>query len=93
MDKNTLMTLIDNASKDKVVKKDSKLFASLVSSYKDLDDDKDIKVVVRKLSGSISSYLMTHKYESPKDLIKLASAMRKTNNNFWKGTGITKLFW
>jgi len=88
-----LMTLIDQAAQDETVKKDPQLFQDLMDAYKELDADKDIKIVIRKLDTNTSRYLMTHEYKAPEGLLKLAKAIQKDANGFWKGTGISKLFW
>ncbi|MFC6176824.1 bacteriocin immunity protein [Companilactobacillus huachuanensis] len=94
MDKNELMKLIDNAAQDETVKSDQGLFNALMLAYKDLDnDEEEIRCVVRKLGGVVSTYLMTHQYKAPQDLMLLAKAIQKDDQSFWKGTGISHLFW
>jgi len=93
MDKNELMKLIDNAAQDETVKSDQGLFSALLLAYKNLDNDKEVRDVVRKLGGVISTYLMTHQYKAPNDLMALAKAVQMDDQKFWKGTGISHLFW
>ncbi|WP_338216015.1 bacteriocin immunity protein [Companilactobacillus muriivasis] len=93
MDKNELMKLIDNAARDETVKSDKGLFDALLLAYKDLDNGKEVRGVVRKLGGVVSTYLMTHQYKASDSLMALAKAVQVDDQKFWKGTGISHLFW
>jgi len=93
MDKNELMKLIDNAARDETVKSDKGLFDALLLAYKDLDNGKEVRGVVRKLGGVVSTYLMTHQYKASDSLMELAKAVQVDDQKFWKGTGISHLFW
>jgi len=93
MDKNELMKLIDNAAQDETVKNDKGLFDALLLAYKDLDNGKEVRSVVRKLGGVVSTYLMTHQYKASDSLMVLAKAVQVDDQKFWKGTGISHLFW
>jgi len=93
MDKNEFMKLIDNAAQDETVKSDQGLFNALLLAYKDLDNGKEVRSVVRKLGGVVSTYLMTHQYKASDSLMALAKAVQVDDQKFWKGTGISHLFW
>ena len=88
-----LMDLIDQTAQDEAVKNDPELFEELTLAYKGLDEGKDVKIVVQRLSSSLSHYLMKHEYKAPQALITLMKAMQNDANSFWKGTGISQLFW
>jgi len=88
-----LMALIDEAAQDETVKKDPQLFQCLMDAYKNLDNGKDTKYVIRKLDSDTSEYLMTHDYKAPEALLNLAKAIKKDANGFWKGTSLMNLFW
>ena len=93
MTEKELMQLIDEAAKDETVKNDASLFDSLTKAYKDLDNGKTVKEVSLSLSQNLSMYLMTHKYKAPQVIVELIKAMKNDSNSFWKGTGISQLFW
>ena len=88
-----LMDRIDQTAQDPEVKKDADLEQGLLLAYKDLANGKDMKGVALKLDNSISMYLMTHEYKAPQAVIDLVKAMKNDANSFWKGTGISNLFW
>lgn len=93
MKTNELMDLIDQTAQDTEVKENTDLSNVLTDAYKDLDKGKDIKSVAVKLDSAVSKYLMTHEYKAPKAIIDLVKAMKNDSNSFWKGTGVSQLFW
>lgn len=88
-----LMELIDKAANDEKVKTDEDLSSGLMWAYKELDNGKSIKIVTRKLDDILSMYLITHSYQAPRVIIDLIKFMKKDSDSFWKGTGITNLFY
>lgn len=93
MDKKSLMDLIDTTANEDEVKSDTGLSSALLVAYRDLNDDKEIRNVVRKLGSTLSAYLMTHQYKASPSVMNLAKVVQKDDQNFWKGTGLSKLFW
>lgn len=93
MDKKSLMDLIDQVANEDEVKHDTGLSNALLAAYRDLDNDKEVRNVVRKLGGILSTYFMTHQYKASQPVLDLAKAVQKDDQNFWKGTGLSKLFW
>lgn len=88
-----LMNMVDQAVQDPEVKQDADLSKALIQAYKDLDNGKDIKGVAQGLDDSLSLYLMTHEYKAPQAIVDLIKTMKNDANSFWKGTGISNLFW
>lgn len=78
-----LMKLIDSAAQEELVKADKNLYSSMVQAYKDLSNNKDIKITGVKLNGVLSRYLLTHEYKAPKTVIDLAQELQKYDANRW----------
>jgi len=92
-DKSTkLMEMINETSKDEAVKNNHELLKILMNSYRDLENGKGTREVCLKLNSSISTYLMTNKYQAPRAIVELSSKIQKDANSFWKGTGIIEMF-